>query len=401
MSQAVPLVKPETPIVGTGIEDIIAQNAYAVVLAKDDGEVTYADAERVSVKYKKEGKADYKTTKFQKSNLDTCYNQYVRVSNGQKIKKGDVLLEGPGVKDGELSIGTNVKVAYMIWEGFEFEDGIVLSDRLVREDILTSIHISDYEVSVLETKLGPEEITRDIPNVSEEVLRNLDEAGIVAIGSKVKSGDILVGKIAPKGELDLSAEERLLRAIFGEKAKDVRDNSLTMPHGEHGVVIGVKRVTRKENEELPAGVLEEITVYVAQQKKIEVGDKLAGRHGNKGVISAIVPSVDMPRLPDGTAVDIVLSAASVLARMNVGQILEAPLGMAGEILGKKYSIPSLEPTIEENFQKEFKAAGLPESGKIKLIDGRTGEYFENEVVVGTSYILKLIHMSEEKMHAVN
>ncbi|MDO8265546.1 MAG: DNA-directed RNA polymerase subunit beta, partial [Candidatus Saccharibacteria bacterium] len=261
MSQAVPLVKPERPYVGTGIESVIADNAHAVTRAEESGEVVSSDASKVVVKYKNK-KIVYLPQKFQKSNLDTCYNQYVRVSQGQKVKKGDVLLEGPGVMGGELSIGTNVKVAYMIWEGYEFEDGIVLSDRLVREDVLTSIHISDYEVSVLETKLGPEEITRDIPNVSEDVLRNLDEAGIVAIGSKVKSGDILVGKIAPKGELDLSAEERLLRAIFGEKAKDVRDNSLTMPHGEHGVVIGVKRVTRKDNEELPAGVLEELTVYV-------------------------------------------------------------------------------------------------------------------------------------------
>ncbi|OGC48717.1 DNA-directed RNA polymerase subunit beta, partial [candidate division WWE3 bacterium RBG_16_37_10] len=399
MSQTVPLIKPETPLVGTGIEDCIAQNAHAVILAEDDGQVTYSDAAVVKVTYKKAGKAEYKVAKFQKSNLDTCYNQYVKVVNGQKVKKGDVLVEGPGVKDGELSIGTNVKVAYMIWEGYEFEDGIVISDRLVRDDVLTSVHVSDYCVSVLETKLGPEEITRDIPNVSEDALRNLDETGIVAIGSKVKSGDILVGKIAPKGELDLSAEERLLRAIFGEKAKDVRDNSLNMPHGEHGVVIGVKKVTRKENEELPAGVLEEITVYVAQLKKIEVGDKLAGRHGNKGVISAIVPVIDMPRMEDGTPIDIVFSAASVLARMNVGQILEAPLGMAGKKLGKKYSIPPLEAVNELDIQNELKIAGLPVSGKVKLIDGRTGDSFDNEIVIGETYILKLIHMSEEKIHA--
>jgi len=400
MSQAVPLVKAEAPVVGTGIEGDIAVNANAVTLAEEDGTVTYADASKVIVTYDgKKGKVEYHPQKFQKSNLDTCYNQYVRVVTGQHLKKGAVLLEGPGVSQGDLAIGTNITVAYMIWRGYEFEDGIVISDRLVKEDVLTSVHISDYTMTVLETKLGPEEITRDIPNVSEDSLRNLDEEGIVAIGSKVKSGDILVGKVAPKGEADLSAEERLLRAIFGEKAKDVRDNSLVMPHGEHGVVIGVKRVNRKDNDELPAGVLEEITVYVAQQKKIDIGDKLAGRHGNKGVISAIVPAVDMPQMPNGQAVDIVFSSEAVLKRMNVGQILEAPLGMAGKKLGRMYSIPPLEQFDYANLENEMKDADLPISGKMKLVDGRTGEPFDMEIVVGTTYILKLIHMSEEKMHA--
>jgi DNA-directed RNA polymerase subunit beta len=400
MSQAVPLIKSEAPIVGTGIETAIADNAYSVIKAEGSGKVAYADANKVMISYDgKRDKVEYKAAKFLKSNLDTSYNQYVRVSSGQKVKKGDVLIEGPAVINDELSLGTNVMVAYMIWEGYEFEDGIVISDRLVKDDVLTSVHISDYTVSVLETKLGPEEITRDIPNVSEDVLRNLNEEGIVAVGSKVKSGDILVGKVAPKGEADLSAEERLLRAIFGEKAKDVRDNSLNMPHGEHGVVIGVKRVTREENDELPAGVLEEITVYVAQQKKVEVGDKLAGRHGNKGVISAIVPSVDMPHMEDGTPVDVIFSSEAVLKRMNVGQILEAPLGMAGRKLGKTYAVASLEPIEEEDIEKEMKEAGLPVSGKMKLIDGRTGEPFHDEIIVGEAYILKLIHMSEEKMHA--
>ncbi|HLC93781.1 MAG TPA: DNA-directed RNA polymerase subunit beta [Patescibacteria group bacterium] len=400
MSQAVPLVKPEAPIVGTGIEESIAEHAEAVIKSEGSGVVTYADGSKVVIQYKdKKGKIEYFPAKFLKSNLDTCYNQYVRVETGQKVKKGDVLIEGPGIVDGELSIGTNVTVGYMIWEGYEFEDGIVISDRLVKDDILTSIHISDYNVSVLETKLGPEEITRDIPNVSEDVLRNLDENGIVAPGSKVKSGDILVGKVAPKGEADLSAEERLLRAIFGEKAKDVRDNSLTMPHGEHGVVISVKRVSRRDNEELPAGVLEEITIYVAQQKKIEVGDKLAGRHGNKGVISAIVPAIDMPHREDGTPIDIVFSSEAVLKRMNVGQILEAPLGMAGRKLNKSYAIPALENIDEDEVFAELELANLPVTGKMKLIDGRTGDYFHNEIVVGETYILKLIHMSEEKMHA--
>ncbi|KKS76297.1 MAG: DNA-directed RNA polymerase subunit beta, partial [candidate division WWE3 bacterium GW2011_GWA2_42_9] len=368
----------------------------------DDGVVEFADARRVVVKYGRGGKGskvEYTAAKFEQTNSDTCFNQYVVVETGQKVKAGDVLVEGPAVNNGELSIGTNMKVAYMIYEGLEFEDGIVISDRLVKEDVLTSIHVSDYQTSVQETKLGPEEITRDIPNVSEESLRNLDEDGIVAIGSKVKSSDILVGKVAPKGEMDLTSEERLLRAIFGEKAKDVRDTSLYMPHGEHGVVIGIKRVTKKDNESLPAGTIERITVYVAQQKKIDVGDKLAGRHGNKGVISAIVPSIDMPMLDDGSTVDIIFSSEAVLKRMNVGQILEASLGMAGKTLGKTYEVPSLQEIPEELIEAELRKAGLPVTGKMKLIDGRNGEYFHNEIVVGDTYILKLIHMSEEKMHA--
>ncbi|NMB69951.1 DNA-directed RNA polymerase subunit beta [candidate division WWE3 bacterium] len=402
MSQAVPLVKCEKPIIGTGIERELALNTNALIVAEGNGEVEFADATRVVVAYegeKKKNKVEYKAQKFIQTNSDTCFNQVVIVSSGAKVKKGDVLIEGSAVNQGEVAIGTNVTVAYMIYKGLEFEDGIAISDRLVKEDVLTSIHVSDYTIPVLETKLGPEEITRDIPNVSEESLRNLDENGIVAIGSKVKSGDILVGKVAPKGEVDLTAEERLLRAIFGEKAKDVRDNSLYMPHGEHGVVIGIKKVTKEENELLPAGTLEEITVYVAQQKKIEIGDKLAGRHGNKGVISAIVPAVDMPLLEDGTPVDIIFSSEAVLKRMNVGQILEASLGMAGKKLGKTYEVPSLQAIPEEMIIEELKKANLPVSGKMKLIDGRTGDYFDQEIVVGDTYILKLIHMSEEKMHA--
>lgn len=401
MSQAVPLIRPEPPIVGTGIEEAVALNTGYVITAEDDGVVVFADSSRLVVEYEREkkSKVEYKLAKFVKSNQDTCINQKVRVETGQKFKKGDVLIEGPAIVDKELSIGTNLKTAYMIWQGYEYEDGIVISDRLVKQDILTSIHISDYTVSVLETKLGPEEITRDIPNVSEEALRNLGEDGIVAIGSKVKSGDILVGKVAPKGETELSAEERLLRAIFGEKAKEVRDNSLVVPHGERGVVIGVKRVTREDNKDLPTGVLEEITVYVAQQRKIEVGDKLAGRHGNKGVISAIVPEVDMPHMEDGTPIDIIFASDTVLKRMNVGQILEAPLGYAGSKLGKKYAVPAFENPTQEQYEEELKKAGIPVTGKMRLIDGRTGEYFEHPVLVGETYILKLYHMAEDKMHA--
>ena len=400
MSQAVPLVKPQRPIIGTGIEAEVARNTDALIIAEDNGVVDYADAEKVIVKYSdKNRKTEYKTKKFIQTNSGTSYNQVVKVLTGQKIKKGDILIEGPAVDEGEIAIGTNMKVAYMIYEGLEYEDGIIISDRIVKEDVLTSIHIQDYVVSVQETKLGPEEITRDIPNVSEDTLRNLDEEGIVTIGSKVKSGDVLVGKVAPKGEVDLTSEERLLRAIFGEKAKDVRDTSLRMPHGEHGVVIGVKTVTKEDNESLPAGTIKKITVYVAQQKKIEIGDKLAGRHGNKGVISAIVPAIDMPLLPDGSPVDIIFSSEAVLKRMNVGQILETSLGAVGKKLGKYYEIPSLQRIPEERLLEEFKKAGYPASGKMKLIDGRTGEYYHNDIVVGDAYILKLVHMSEEKMHA--
>jgi len=401
MSQSVPLVKPQKPIVATGIEGDVAASTSALIKAENDGVVTYADGSKVVVDYGggKKNNVEYHAVKFEQTNSDTCFNQYTKVITGQKVKKDDVLIEGPAVHEGEMAIGTNMTVAYMIYEGLEFEDGIVISDKLVKDDILTSVHVADYTTSVQETKLGPEEITRDIPNVSEEILKNLDEQGIVAVGSKVKSGDILVGKVAPKGEVDLTAEERLLRAIFGEKAKDVRDTSLRMPHGEHGVVIGVKRVTKKDNESLPAGTIEEITVYVSQQKKIEVGDKLAGRHGNKGVISAVVPAIDMPVLPDGSHVDIVFSSAAVLNRMNVGQLLECMLGMAGKKLGKYYEVPSLQEIPEELITNEMTKAGLPVSGKMKLRDGRTGEYFHNEIVVGEAYILKLIHMSEEKMHA--
>lgn len=400
MSQAVPLVRPESPIVATGIEAQIAENAGIVTLALDDGEVTYADAERVRIRYKGEKKdTEHQAQKFVRSNQYTSINQNIKVHTGSKVKKGDVLIEGPASADGELAIGTNIMVAYMIYEGFEYEDGIIISDRLVKDDTLTSVHITNYKVSVLETKLGPEEITYDIPNVSEEALRNLGSDGIVTIGSKVKGGDILVGKVAPKGEVELSAEERLLRAIFGEKAKEVRDNSLVMPHGKHGVVIGVKRVTRKENSNLPTGVLEEITVYVAQQKKVEIGDKLSGRHGNKGVTSAVIPEIDMPHLEDGTPIDIIFSSEAVLKRMNVGQIIEAPLGMAGRKLGKKYTVPNFETVPQEEIDAELTKAGIPVSGKMKLIDGRTGEYLDEEVVVGETYVLKLVHMSEEKMHA--
>ena len=399
MSQAVPLIRPEAPIVGTGIEDEIAKNSGWVIYAENDGVVEYADSTKVSIKYSGEKEVKtYKATKFKKSNQETCYNQVVKVSNGQKVKQCDVLIEGPSIINGELSIGTNVRAAYMVWNGYEFEDGIVISDRLVKEDVLTSIHIEIHKCEVLETKLGPEEITRDIPSVSEDSLKNLDKNGIVYIGAKVGPGDILVGKVAPKGEGDLSAEERLLRAIFNEKAKEVRNTSLFMENGERGTVIDVKRLTRKDNK-LDNGVVEKIEVYIARRKKVEIGDKLAGRHGNKGVISAIVPSVDMPHTEDGTPIDIIFSADSVLKRMNIGQTYEVPLGMAGRKLGKKYTIPVLTQLEDSRIEKELLEAGLPANGKAKLIDGRTGEYFQQDITMGEGYIVKLHHMAEDKIHA--
>ena len=323
----------------------------------------------------------------------------MRIGVGQTVKKGDLLADGPSTQNGELALGANLKIAYMFWEGYGYEDAIVISERLVKEDILSSIQISKHTVQVLETKLGPEDITRDIPNVSEESLRNLDETGIVYIGAHVKAGDILVGKIAPKGETELSAEERLLRAIFGEKSREVRDNSLRMPHGESGTVIGIEILDKKDNDELPAGVIREINVFVAQVRKIVVGDKLAGRHGNKGVISKVVPIEDMPLLPDGTHIDIIISPASVVSRMNIGQLMETHLGWCAEKLHKSYAIPPFERFTQEMLQDELKESGLPVTGKAQLIDGRTGDYFDQDIVVGNAYILKLMHMVEDKMHA--
>src|SRR3989338_5701481 len=320
------------------------------------------------------------------------------VGVGQVFKRGVVLSGGPATENGELAIGRNLTIAYMYWDGFGYEDGIVLSDRLRREDLLSSIHISEHSIQVLETKLGPEEVTQDIPNVSEEALRNLDEQGIAVVGSKVKSGDILIGKIAPKGETELSAEELVLRAIFGEKAREVRDVSLRVPHGEWGTVVGIK-ILNKGEADLPEGVLQEISVRVAQVRKITVGDKLAGLHGNKGVISKIVPSEDMPYLSDGTPVDIILEPHSVINRMNLGQLLESHLGWAGVKLGRKYAVPVFEKLPEDFLANELKEAGLPVSGKTRLYDGRTGEAFEQDITVGNAYILKLEHVAEDKIHA--
>ena len=399
-TQAVPLLKPRAPMVGTGLESDLARNSFLSTYAEESGEVVFADAGKIVIRNGETHKEDvYPLKKFMMSNQETCYNQKVRVDVGNVVKRGTLLADGPSTEKGELALGTNLKIAYMFWEGYGYEDAIVISERLVREDILSSIQISKHTVQVLETKLGPEEITRDIPNVSEESLRNLDESGIVYIGAHVKAGDILVGKIAPKGETELSAEERLLRAIFGEKSREVRDNSLRMPHGESGTVISIEILDKKDNDELPAGVIREINVFVAQVRKIVVGDKLAGRHGNKGVISRIVPVEDMPMLPDGTHIDIVISPASVVSRMNIGQLMETHLGWCAERLDKKYAIPPFVKFTQEILQDELAKAGLPTSGKTKLIDGRTGNYFDQDIVVGNAYILKLMHMVEDKMHA--
>jgi len=395
--QAVPVICPEAPLVGTGLEGVLARNSGALTLAEEGGKVIYVDADMIKVRGKKKV-WEYPLSKFVKSNDNTCLNQIPRVAVGDKVKVGSLLADGPATEGGELALGANLTIAYMSWEGLNYEDAFILSSRVVEEDVLTSIHISDYVVSVLETKLGPEEITRDIPNVSEEALRSLDEGGIVAVGSEVKAGDILVGKIAPKGESELSAEERLLRAIFGEKARDVRDNSLRVPHGEHGTVVSV-RVLTEESSDLAAGVIEEIHVMVAQRRKIMVGDKLAGRHGNKGVISEILPKEDMPFLEDGTPVDIIMSPTSIVSRMNLGQLLEAHLGAAGKALARNYAVPPFSKFSADDLEAEFKKAGLPTDGKQVLIDGRTGEPFSQRVVVGEAYILKLEHLVAEKVHA--
>ena len=398
-SQAVPLIRPEAPLVGTGLESTVARNSGVLVTAAEKGTVTAIDARKIEVQNGKGRRKIYELQKFVKSNQETCYNQKVAVTKGQKVKAGDLLADGPACENGELALGVNLKIAYMSWGGLTYEDALVISDRLVKEDVLSSIMISEHRVQVLETKLGPEEITRDIPNVSEKALRNLDEEGIVVVGAEVRAGDILVGKIAPKGEAELTAEERLLRAIFGEKAREVRDNSLRVPHGESGTVVGIKILTREDNEELAVGVLKEIRVLVAENRKIMIGDKLAGRHGNKGVISKIVPVEDMPYLPDGTPIDIIISPTSVVSRMNVGQLLETHLGAAAEKLDKKYAIPPFEKVNEDFLVQELERAGLPPTGKVKLVDGRTGEYFDQEIVVGQAYVLKLIHLVEDKVHA--
>lgn len=396
--QAVPLLAPEAPTVGTGVEAEVARNTSQLIVAEDAGEVVRADGDVVEVKYK-DGTKAYEPIHFSKSNDDRSINQKVRVTRGQKVKKGDILIEGASVADGELALGRDLLVAFMPWQGYNMDDAIVLSDRLVKDDALTSINIKDYNVEVRETKLGPEIVTRDIPNVSEESLRHLDETGIVQVGSEVKAGDVLVGKITPKGEQELSSEERLLRAIFGEKAKDVRDTSQRMNNAGGGKVVGVKVFSRENGHELKAGVLMQIQIFVAQFRKIAVGDKLAGRHGNKGVVARILPVEDMPFMEDGTPVDVVLNPLGVPSRMNIGQIFETHLGMAARALGYKVATPPFNGVPDEVISDELEKAGFARDGKSQLFDGRTGEAFEERTTVGVMHIIKLHHMVSDKIHA--
>jgi DNA-directed RNA polymerase subunit beta' len=397
--QAVPPIRPQAPFVGTGIEDKVAQDSGYVIMAEDSGEILSADAKHIKVKYDKLGIKEYRLESFKRSNQFTAITQKLLVVTGEKVKKGQVLTDGPSTENGVLALGQNLLVSFMSWEGANFEDAIILSERVAQRDCFTSVHIEDYYCDVRDTKLGPEMTTPDIPNVSEDKLKNLDEEGIIRIGAEVRAGDILVGKISPKGEQELTAEERLLRAIFGEKARDVKDTSLYVDHGKHGRVIGVKVFDREQGDKLEPGIIKRIQVEVAHLSKVQPGDKLAGRHGNKGVISQVRPVEDMPRLPDGTPVDIILNPLGVASRMNLGQILETHLGWAASKLGYRAVTPGLDSATMDDIQAELKLADLPESGKTVLYDGRTGEAFDNEVMVGVIYMLKLNHLVEDKMHA--
>ncbi|MSY34859.1 MAG: DNA-directed RNA polymerase subunit beta, partial [Actinobacteria bacterium] len=446
--QAVPLLRAEAPYIGTGIESRAARDAADMIMAEEDGTITEVDGNAITVQYKNMGRTVYRLLKFERSNQDTCINQKPIVAQGQAVKKGDILAHGPSTDNGELALGKNLVVAFMPWEGYNFEDAIILSERLVKDDVLTSIHIKEHEIDARDTKLGAEEITRDIPNLSDEILADLDERGIIRVGAEVSAGDVLVGKVTPKGETELTPEERLLRAIFGEKAREVRDTSLKVPHGEKGKVIDVKVFSRDDGHELPPGVNQLVRVYVAQKRKISVGDKLAGRHGNKGVISKILPIEDMPFMADGTSVDIILNPLGVPSRMNVGQVLEAHLGYAarygwsldGESVGQEpirgtekktrpvtppatlIATPVFDgahwdeiegagkhPTIKRIFQNLQPEATDPrygdngrmmqDDGKITLYNGRTGEVYDNPITVGIVYILKLAHLVDDKIHA--
>ncbi|MDI3281120.1 MAG: DNA-directed RNA polymerase subunit beta, partial [Bacillota bacterium] len=396
--QAVPLIRTEAPLVGTGIEYKAAVDSGAVVLARAAGTVQRVTADEIVIKTSK-GLDHYRLLKFKRSNQGTCINQKPVVRRGQKVEKGQVIADGPSTDMGELALGRNVLVAFMPWEGYNYEDAILISEKLVKEDIFTSIHIEEYECDARDTKLGAEEITRDIPNVSEDALKDLDERGIVRIGAEVQPGDILVGKVTPKGETELTAEERLLRAIFGEKAREVRDTSLRVPHGEGGKVVDVKVFSRENGDELAPGVNCLVRVYVAQKRKISEGDKMAGRHGNKGVIARILPEEDMPFLPDGTPVEIVLNPLGVPSRMNIGQILETHLGWAAHVLGIHVATPVFDGATEEEIMATMAKAGLPPDGKTILYDGRTGLPFDRPVTVGYIYMLKLAHLVDDKIHA--
>ena len=397
--QAVPLLKPESPIVGTGMEYRAAKDSGITVVAKEDGTVEKVTADEIKIRNKKGDVTTYKLRKFKRTNGGTCINQKPVVTTGEKVKEGDLIADGPSTDKGEMALGRNVLIAFTTWEGYNYEDAVLISERLVKEDVYTSIHIEEYDCECRDTKLGPEEITRDIPNISDDGLKDLDENGIIRIGAEVRPGDILVGKVTPKGETELTAEERLLRAIFGEKAREVRDTSLRVPHGESGTIVDVKVFTRENSDELGPGVNQVIRCYIAQKRKISVGDKMSGRHGNKGVISRILPEEDMPFLPDGTPVDIVLNPLGVPSRMNLGQVLEVHLGMAAKALGWKVATPVFDCAADTEIEDLLEEAGLSRDGKTVVYDGRTGQPFDHPITVGVMYMLKLHHLVDDKIHA--
>jgi DNA-directed RNA polymerase subunit beta len=397
--QAVSTIRPQAPIVGTGMERKAAYDSGQVVLSEIDGEVVSVNGEKVTVEGSDGKKVVHELLKFVRTNSGTAINQMVRAVKGQKVRKGDVLADGASTEGGELALGQNVLIAFMSWHGYNYEDAIILSERVVKEDRYSSIHIEDFKIDVRDTKLGPEIVTRDIPNVGEEKLKDLNENGVIRIGAQVKAGDILVGKITPKGETDLTAEEKLLRVIFGEKSRDVKDTSLVLPHGEYGKVVNIREFSRENGDKLPSGVIRSIQVSVAVLRKIQVGDKMAGRHGNKGVVSKIVPTEDMPHLADGTTIDVILNPLGVASRMNLGQILETHLGLAAGTLGYKVATPVLDGISEEEIKEELKKAGFAEDGKVEIFDGKSGEKFDERVTVGYTYMLKLHHLVDDKMHA--
>ena len=397
--QAVPLLMTDSPMVGTGIEYRAAKDSGITVLSKEDGTVERVTGDEIVIKNNKGNKTTYKLRKFKRTNGGTCINQRPIVKAGEKVKANDVIADGPSTQNGEMALGKNVLIAFTTWEGYNYEDAILLNERLVKEDVYTSIHIEEYDCECRDTKLGPEEITRDIPNVGEDNLKDLDHDGVIRIGAEVRPGDILVGKVTPKGETELTAEERLLRAIFGEKSREVRDTSLRVPHGEAGTIVDVKVFTRDNSDELAPGVNKVIRVYIAQKRKISVGDKMAGRHGNKGVISRILPEEDMPFMPDGTPVDIVLNPLGVPSRMNLGQVLEVHLGAAARMLGIKVATPVFDGATEEDIEELLAQAGISPDGKTILYDGRTGEPFDKPITVGVMYMLKLHHLVDDKIHA--
>ena len=397
--QAVPLLVPESPIVGTGMEYKAAKDSGVCILAKEGGVVEKVSADEIVIRNDSGAVDKYKLIKFTRSNQGTCVNQRPIVSHGERVEKDDIIADGPSTKNGEIGLGRNILIGFMTWEGYNYEDAILINEKLVKDDVFTSIHIEEYEIESRDTKLGPEEITRDIPNVGDDALRDLDERGIIRVGAEVESGDILVGKVTPKGETELTAEERLLRAIFGEKAREVRDTSLKVPHGEYGIIVDVKVFTRANGDELPPGVNQVVRCYIAQKRKISVGDKMAGRHGNKGVISRILPEEDMPFLPDGTPLQIVLNPLGVPSRMNIGQVLEVHLGYAAKALGWKVATPVFDGANEEDIMDALEMAGYDRNGKTILYDGRTGEPFDNPVTVGYMHYLKLAHLVDDKIHA--